>query len=56
MVYHMLKTNQSYHELGADCLDNLNADSLKRSLLKRLERLGVQVTVHGVEHPATLPG
>jgi uncharacterized protein (DUF58 family) len=56
MGYHMLKTNQPYRELGADYLDKLHADSLKRSLLKRLERLGVQVTVHGVEPPVTLPG
>lgn len=54
MLYHMLKTNRSYRELGADYLDRLHADSLKRSLLKRLERLGVQVTVHGGDSPASL--
>jgi hypothetical protein len=51
----MLKTDQPYRELGADYLDRLNADDLKRSLLKRLERRGVQVTVHSVDHPVTLP-
>jgi len=33
----------------------LGADYLKRSLLKRLERLEVQVAVHNVVHPVTLP-
>jgi transposase len=56
MVSHLLKTHQSYRELGADYLDRLNADYLKRSLLKRLQRLGVQLTVHSVDHPATLTG
>jgi hypothetical protein len=51
----MLKTNQAYRELGADYLDRLNADYLKRSLLKRLERLGMQATVHSVDHPVALP-
>jgi hypothetical protein len=54
-AHHMLKTTQPYRELGADYLDRLNADYLKRSLLKRLERLEVQVTVHNVVHPVTLP-
>ena len=44
-----------HRELGVDYLDRLNADYLKRSLLKRLERLEVQVTVHNVVHPVTLP-
>jgi hypothetical protein len=44
-----------HRELGADYLDRLNADYLKRSLLKRLERLEVQVAVHNVVHPVTLP-
>jgi hypothetical protein len=41
----MLKTKQPYREWGADYLDRLNADHLKRVLLKRLERLGLHVTV-----------
>ena len=45
LVYHMLKTKQPYREWGADYLDRLNADHLKRVLLKRLERLGLHVTV-----------
>jgi DNA invertase Pin-like site-specific DNA recombinase len=38
------------------CLKRLNADRLKRSLLKRLERLGLQVTVRSIDHPLALPG
>jgi len=45
LVYRMLKTKQPYREWGADYLDRLNADHLKRVLLKRLERLGLHVTV-----------
>jgi hypothetical protein len=55
MLYHMLKTHQPYRALGADYLDRLNADYLKRSLLKRLERLGLQVTVQSIDRPLALP-
>jgi transposase len=53
--YHMLKNQQPYRELGADFLDRRNAENIKRYLLKRLERLGVQVTVRSVEDSAALP-
>jgi transposase len=54
-VYHMLKTKRPYDELGADYLDRIKADQLKRHFLKRLEQLGVQVTVQNQEHVSTLP-
>jgi transposase len=54
-VYHMLKTKRPYDELGADYLDRIKADQLKRYFLKRLEQLGVQVTVQNQEHVSTLP-
>lgn len=54
-VYHMLKTNQPYRDLGAEYLDHRNAEHLKRYLLKRLERLGVAVTVQRIENTAMLP-
>src|SRR5262249_40786838 len=44
-MYHMLKTKQPYREWGPDYGDRRNAEYLKRYLLKRLERLGVAVTV-----------
>jgi transposase len=52
--YHMLKNKQSYRELGADFLDGRHADQVKRYLLKRLERLGVVVTIQGIESTAAL--
>ena len=53
-LYHMLKNKQPYRELGADFLDHRNAENIKRYLLKRLERLGLQVTVHSSENAAAL--
>jgi transposase len=53
-LYHMLKNKQSYRELGADFLDRRHADQVKRYLLKRLERLGVVVTVQSIESTAAL--
>lgn len=54
-VYHMLKTKQTYRELGADYLDHRHAEHVKRYLLKRLERLGLQVTVRSAEDTVALP-
>jgi transposase len=54
-VYHMLKTNRPYDELGADYVDRIKADQLKRYFLKRLAQLGVQVTVQNQENISTLP-
>ena len=53
-VYHMLKNKQPYRELGAEFLDRRNAENIKRYLLKRLERLGLQVTVRSSENAAAL--
>jgi len=50
----MLKNKQPYRELGADFLDRCNAENVKRYLLKRLERLGLQVTVRSAEGAAEL--
>jgi transposase len=54
-VYHMLKTKRPYDELGADYLDRIKADQLKRYFLKRVEQLGVQVTVQNQENVSPLP-
>jgi len=54
-LYHMLKTKQTYRELGADFLDRRHAAQVKRYLLKRLERLGVVVTIQSMESTAVLP-
>lgn len=53
-LYHRLKNKQPYRELGAEFLDRRNAENIKRYLLKRLERLGLQVTGHSSENAAAL--
>src|SRR5215469_1768228 len=45
IVFHMLKNQQPYRDLGPDYFDRRNADQLKRSLVRRRERLGVQVSI-----------
>ena len=47
--YHMLKTGQGYYELGGNYLEQINKVQLQRYFLKRLQRLGLKVTVE----PAT---
>jgi len=46
--YHMLKTGQGYHELGGDYLERINKDQLQRYYMKRLQRLGLKVTLEPV--------
>lgn len=45
IAYTMLKTNRAYAELGGTYLDQINKDQLQRYYLKRLQRLGITVTV-----------
>ena len=45
---------QPYRELGADFLDRRNAENIKRYLLQRLERLGLQITVRSSADTAAL--
>lgn len=45
IVFQMLKNHQPYRDLGADYFDRHNGEQIKRSLIRRLERLGLQVTV-----------
>jgi transposase len=52
IIYNVLKKGQDYRELGEDYLDQKqDAERLKQRLLKRLEKLGVKVTV---EEPAAV--
>ncbi len=44
-VYHMLSDQVSYNDLGDAYLDKLNKKHLTRNLVRRLERLGYQVTL-----------
>lgn len=50
--YHMLKTGQAYYELGGNYLEQINKDQLERYYLKRLQRLGLKVTVEPVSNAA----
>jgi transposase len=45
IIYHVLKEQTTYRELGADYLDQLQSQRLTRSLVRRLERLGHEVTL-----------
>ena len=45
VVYHVLSRRQPYRELGADYLDRLEPERLAHRLVRRLERLGLKVTV-----------
>ena len=40
IAYHLLKRKEDYREMGANYFDQKNADSLRRSLVNRLQRLG----------------
>jgi transposase len=50
--YHMLKTARGYQELGGDYLERINKSQLQRYYMKRLERLGLKVTVESVPEAA----
>lgn len=43
--YHMLTTGKAYHELGGNYLEQINKTQLQRYFTKRLQRLGLKVTV-----------
>jgi transposase len=44
-IYHMLKYNQPYSDLGTDYYDKLNYNYLTKRLVKRLESLGHKVVL-----------
>lgn len=43
MIYHILKHDLEYHELGADFFDRREPERLRRYLVKRLQHLGFDV-------------
>jgi transposase len=45
IFYHMLKSDVEYQDLGVEYLDRLDPERLRRYLVKRLQRLGYQVTL-----------
>lgn len=45
IAYHMLRNGTEYRELGGDYFDKRNKAQLQRNLVKRLEGLGLPVTL-----------
>lgn len=45
-IYHMIKNNMPYRELGAQVFDQRSAEAKKKSLVQQLERLGFAVELH----------
>jgi len=45
VVYTMLKTGSSYQELGGDYLERIRKDQLQKYYIRRLQRLGLSVSV-----------
>jgi hypothetical protein len=49
IIYHLLKDQQPYRELGPDYGQEKAAEAAKRWALRRLEQLGYQVTLEPTE-------
>jgi len=49
IAYHLIYRQEPYKDLGADYFDKQQPESVKKRLIKRLEKLGYQVTVQSVE-------
>lgn len=45
IIYHVLKNNVEYHDLGPDYFDKLEPERLRRYLVKRLQNLGFDVAL-----------
>lgn len=52
IAFHMLKRGENYRELGADHFDRINVSQIRRSLVRRLERLGHKVTLEPLAQTA----
>jgi transposase len=48
IAYHLISRQEPYKDLGADYFDKQRPESVKNRLIKRLEKLGYQVTVDPV--------
>jgi hypothetical protein len=49
IAYHLLKRGTEYIDLGGDYFDRRNEQYLQRTLVNRLERLGLKVTVEPLQ-------
>jgi transposase len=52
IVFHVIKEQRPFVDLGADYFDKLNASHIKRHYIKRLERLGFKVTIEPLPEAA----
>jgi transposase len=52
IAYHLLKRQETYRDLGPNYFDQKNPESLRRSLVKRLERIGYAVSLTPVAEAA----
>jgi transposase len=52
IIYHVLRDQTTYRELGADYFDRLETDRQTRTLVRRLEKLGHKVTLQPQEPAA----
>ena len=52
IAYHMLKRKENYKDLGADPFDRIDVNRIRRSLVRRLERLGHRVILEPVAQTA----
>jgi transposase len=52
LIYHMLKRKTTYQELGGDYFDRLDTDRLTQGLVRRLQKLGHEVTLKPKESAA----
>jgi transposase len=50
-AYQMLKNNEPYRELGENYFDNIRPEKTADRLVRRLQRLGYQVSVHKLDRP-----
>jgi transposase len=48
IAYFLIKTGEVYRETGGDYFERINAEGLKRYLLKRLEQLGQRVVLEPI--------
>jgi hypothetical protein len=52
IAYHILKNRASYRQLGGDYFDRQNVESQRARYIKRLEALGLKVSVEVVSEAA----
>jgi transposase len=52
IIYHVLKERASYQDLGGDYFDRQNVEALRSRLIRKLESLGVKVTIESVAEAA----